>query len=88
MYSKYRVFIATTRGSYYAAAGNSVNGLVQVVERWLDDTSIVRSIYDDTVLRVVLMQLDEERGYYKIEKQLPATSRQDIIAKLRALGGR
>ena len=33
-------------------------------------------------------KLAEERGYYKIEKQLPATSRQDIIAKLRALGGR
>ena len=88
MYAKYRVFVATTRGIYYAAAANSVNGLVDLVRKWLDESSAGRSVYDDMVREVVLMQLDDESGMYQTEQRVPASNRKDIIAKLRALDGR
>lgn len=51
MYQKYRVFIQTSRGGYFAAASNSVNGLAPMVANWLENTSVGRSITDiyDTI---------------------------------------
>lgn len=69
------------------AASNTVNNLVSMVEQWLEQ-SIGQSVYDDQVQAVVLYQLDEATGNYKLDKSLPANSRQDIIRKVRTLGGR
>jgi len=88
MYQKYRIFIQTTRGGYFAASGDSVNGLAASVKQWLDGTGVGRSIYDETVQRVIIMRLDEVHGNYQQLNSLPANSRRDIIRKVRSLGGR
>lgn len=70
------------------AASNSVNGLASLVAQWLENNSAGRSVYDDTVQKVVLYQLDPEQGNYMRSQELLANSRKDIIRKIRALGAR
>jgi hypothetical protein len=88
MYAKYRIFLETTRGGYYVAASNSVNGLSDMVKKWFNDSPIGRSVYDDMVQYVVLMQLDKDTGQYVREKKLPAGDRRAAIAQVRAMGAR
>lgn len=70
------------------AASNTVNDLVAQVHQWLDGTGAGRSVYDDMVLKIMLYQLDKASGAYVFDEQLPVVDRQDIIKKVRALGGR
>lgn len=88
MYAKYRLYLQTTRGGYVMAASNTVNDLVAQVHQWLDGTGAGRSVYDDMVLKIMLYQLDKASGAYVFDEQLPVVDRQDIIKKVRALGGR
>ena len=70
------------------AASNSVNGLATQVSKWLEETSVGRSIYDDSVRSVDLYELDPKYGNYKRSDSLPAVDRRDIVRKVRALGAR
>ncbi len=70
------------------AASNTVNDLAGQVLAWLEETSAGRSVYDDMVQSVILYELDPETGNYKFSRELPATSRRDIIRQARALGAR
>ncbi len=88
MYQKYRVFIQTTRGGYFASASNTVNGLAPLVASWLERTSVGRSVYDDVVKAVILYVLDKKQGNYVRSASLPADNRRDIIKKIRMLGAR
>ena len=88
MMNKYRVYIQTSRGSYTIAAGDSVNGLAALARSWFLDTSPGRSVYDDMITRVILYEFDPKTGAYKFGEQAAATSRRDVLKKLRAMGGR
>lgn len=88
MYAKYRIFIHTSRGSFLAASGNSVNGLAASVKAWLENTSEGRSIYDDQVQAVEIYVLDKKRGSYVSSEKLPASSRKDLTDKLYEVGAR
>lgn len=88
MYKKYRVYVQTRRGGYAVAASNTVNDLVGLALEWLENTSAGRSVYDDMVQAVIIYKLDEKTGAYIFSEQLPASSRKDILTKLRLLGGR
>lgn len=70
------------------ASSNSVNGLAKLALDWFNTTSSGRSVYDDMVRFVVLMQLDKNTGAYVRDEKLPVTSRKNVIAQLRALGAR
>lgn len=88
MYKKYRLYLQTTRGSYVMAASDTVNDLVLQTLEWLQTTGPGRSVYDDMVQSVVLYSLDADTGAYVFSRKVPATSRDDIIKKVRELGGR
>lgn len=88
MYAKYRIILQTTRGGYAMAASNTVNGLAALVEDWLSNTSAGRAVYDDMVQNVVLTELDQDTGAYKISKTVPVTNLADVIRKARQLGAR
>lgn len=88
MYAKYRLFLITARASYFMAASNTVNDLVRLVKQWLETTAEGRSVYDDQAQAVDLYELDPKRGDYVRSARLPVTSREDIITKVRELGGR
>ena len=47
MYKKYRVFVKTSRGSWFAAASDVLNGLAPLVSQWLEGTSAGRGIYEE-----------------------------------------
>lgn len=88
MYAKYRILLQTTRGSYYVAASNSVNGLANLVLDWFNNSSAGRSVYDDMVKTVSLMKLNPDTGAYEHDASLPVTDRKDVLAKVRLLGAR
>lgn len=89
---KYRVYVETTRGNHYAGGSDTVNGLAGIVSEWLERSSVGRSIYDDQVRIVHIYELRKRdkygNGEYVRSNKLPATSRKDIITKVRALGAR
>lgn len=70
------------------AAANSVNGLSNLVLDWFNNTSVGRSVDDNMVRAVVLMQLDPKTGSYVRDAKLPATDRRNVIAQVRVLGAR
>lgn len=88
MYAKYRLFLQTTRRGYFMAASNTVNDLVGKVIQWLEGTSAGRSVYDDMVREVSLYELNEKTGAYERSERLPVVDRDDVVRKVRALGGR
>lgn len=88
MYAKYRIYLQTSRGGYYVAAANSVNGLANLMLDWFNSTSVGRSVYDDMVRGVVLMKLDPKTGAYQREAALPATTRKNALGQVRLLGAR
>lgn len=98
MYAKYRLYVFAANGSYFAAASNTVNDLVDKVERWLATTPEGRSIVDlyseageleySDARGVALYQLDPKTGAYIESQRLPARDRAEIISQTHALGGR
>lgn len=98
MYAKYRLYVFSARGTYAAAASDSVNDLVDQVRAWLQNTPDGRSIVDlydpkgrleySDARGVALYTLDQKTGAYIISEQLPAVDRADIVTKTHALGGR
>lgn len=98
MYDKYRLYVFSARGTFFAASSNTVNDLVDLVRSWLQNTPDGRSVVDlydpkgrleySDARGVALYTLDPDTGAYVISKQVPATDRADIIKKTHALGGR
>ena len=87
-YKKYRVYINTPAGGYYAATSNTVNNLVGLTKYWLERTSAGMYLPSNVTGRVVLQQLNEKTGAYERSEVLPFEDREDIITKVRQLGGR
>lgn len=87
-YKKYRVYINTPAGGYYAATSNTVNNLVGLTKYWLERTSAGMYLPSDVKGSVVLQLLDETNGSYKAEELAPFDKKEDIINALRSIGGR
>lgn len=85
---KYRVIITTIRGRYLAASSDSVNGMADTVYYYLVNTPAGQAIYDDQVRSVGLYEFDTATGQYIPLQQSPATSRKDVLSKLRLMGAR
>lgn len=87
-YKKYRIFINTPAGGFYAATSNTVNNLVDLVKYWLTRTSEGMYLAPEVTGSVVLQEIDETIGAYKRSEVLPFSSKSDIITQVRKLGGR
>lgn len=87
-YKKYRVYINTPYGGYYAAASNTVNDLVDLIKYWLERTSAGVYLPPEVKGTVTLQQIDPATGAYQNQKQLPFKDREDIITQVRLLGAR
>jgi hypothetical protein len=87
-YKKYRVYINTPAGGYYAATSNTVNNLVDLIKYWLERTSAGVYLPPEVKGTVVLQEIDEATGSYRNQESLPFTDKGDIITKVRLLGAR
>ena len=87
-YKKYRVFLDTQYGGFYAATSNTVNNLVDLIKYWLERTSAGVYLPPEVKGTVVLQEIDEATGSYRNQESLPFTDKGDIITKVRLLGAR
>lgn len=87
-YKKYRVFLDTSSGGFYAATSDTVNNLVDLVKYWLERTSAGMYLPPESKGNIILQELDENTGAYKRSEQLPFDDKGDILTKIRLLGGR
>lgn len=85
---KYRVYIVTTRGRFWAASSNSVNGLARVVQYWLDTSAAGRAVYDDQVQGVQMYKFEPELKDFTRVSWQAAHNRKDIVREVRKLGAR
>ena len=87
-YKKYRIFLSTTTASFFVAASNTVNDLVDLTKIWFQNPSAGLYIPDNAQGFVELQELNETPGSYIRGERRPFVSKKDVITQVRALGGR
>lgn len=87
-YKRYRVYVSTPVGQYIVATSNTVNDLVDLTKLWLTNTSPGMYMPERVNGYLVVQQLDPTTGAYRGGEQIVFESKDEIIARLRELGGR